>query len=219
MTLFAVSQTIDDNRIGVTDRSTNRAADYQARKESQRCTYPGCAEPPTDGSGKCRKHTLKHRTAVSRSSAKRRAELRGTDGKEKCFRCKKRSSTYLCQACKIVLGVQRFPTTRADNKADNQAHGIPAQWRPEPGTNWNRYRGKAKRGKPSTATLDDQDIDYAVEELHTAKLALAFARSPEVQAMPRIQREDIMNAALSKLDRAERWLDEVRDRHKSRGSR
>lgn len=215
MTLFAVCQPIVDTQDGVSDpRSSERAADYQTAKESQQCTYPRCGKPPAQDTQLCARHLANKRTNDRTSLARRREDLAA---RGRCVDCRKKSSTYRCAGCAVKRG--RIPTTGVGNGVGNEASKIPAQWRLEPGTTWNRYRGKAKRGKPSTAILDDQDLEYAVEEITTAKLALAYARSPEVQQMPKAQRDDIMAAALARLDRAERWLDEVRVRHKPRGSR
>lgn len=186
-----------------------RIADYQARKESGRCVYPGCPEPASEDSVRCAGHQAKHRRGVSRSKARRRKLL----GAGRCFVCGKKSDRYRCASCAAREG--RIPTSGGSNGGSNRALR-PQVWRVDPGTNWNRYRGKAKRGKPPTSLLDDQDLDFAVEEIRRAKAALAYARSEAVIAMPKIQRDGVMAAALARLDRAERWLDEVRARHKSR---
>lgn len=217
MSLFAERQQIVDTDLEVSSpSSTGRAADYQARKEAQRCTYPKCDEPPAEDTQLCTDHLADKRRRNKRHMKATRKQLRHTG---KCTRCRKRSGTYLCDACKIALGVFVFPTSNVDNSVDNSASKIPSQWRLEPGTTHYRYLGQAKRGPQSKALLDGQDLDFAVEEMQTARLALAYAQSDEVKAMPKAQRDDIMAAALAHVDRAERWLDEVRERHKPRGSR
>ena len=78
-----------------------------------------------------------------------------------------------------------------------------------------RYVGRARRAAPSAAVLDDQDLEEALDEIRKAKEALAYARSDAVKAMPKIQRDGVMRAALGRVSSAGRWLDEVLARHKS----
>lgn len=207
MTMFAGPQVIADTQ-GEVDRDT----DYQARKnasvETGECMRRGCTSPHADDSLLCPQHRDEQREARRTSAQRVRGELAAAG---KCVDCRRRSPTYRCAACSVKRG--RIPSMGVDHGVENKT---PAHWRVEPGTTWNRYRGKAKRGKPSTAVLDDQDLDYAVEQIQTAKQALAYARSEAVQAMPKVQRDGVMAAALGFVDAAERWLDEVRARHKSR---
>lgn len=192
------------------NKRLKRIADYQARKESGRCVHPGCDEPASEDSVRCVAHAADQRKRTRRSLRRTRRALAEAG---RCVVCRRKSSTYRCAGCSAREG--RIPTVGANN-GDNQPPSTPAKWRVDPGTNWNRYRGKAKRGKPPTALLDDQDLDFAVEEILRAKAALAYARSEAVAALPKIQRDGVLAAALGRLDVAERWLDEVRGRHKSR---
>lgn len=194
----------------MTNKRAARIADYQARKESGRCVYPGCPEPASEDSVRCVAHAADQRERTRRSLRRTRRELAAAG---RCVVCRRKSATYRCAACRAR--VNDLPATTANNRDNNRA-AIPQVWRVDPGTNWNRYRGKAKRGKPPTSLLDDQDLDFAIQEIQRAKAALAYARSEEVLAMPKIQRDGVMAAALARLERAERWLDEVRARHKSR---
>lgn len=184
--------------------------DYQARKESGRCVYPGCDELAGD-TVLCDEHAEDARERTRRSLSKtrtKRAEL------GLCAQCGTKSRTYRCFAC-------RARSTAPPSKSDhNGASNTPPQtevdrWRPDPGTTWKRYRGKARRGKPPDALLDDQDLVFAVEELERGRDGLGYARSDEVRALPKIQRDGVKQAALDRLALAQRWISEVLTRHKA----
>lgn len=190
---------------------SKRLADYQARKESGLCVYPKCPDACADDSVWCPAHrdmTRKHR----RRSAKRvRSQLRDAG---KCARCRRRSATYYCPGCSVRIG--RVPSTGVANTVDNERR---PHYRVDPAARGRRevqrYVGRARRGAPSAAILDEQDLEYAVEELKKAKAAIAYARSSVVQAMPKIQRDGVMAAAMGRLHAARRWVDEILARHKS----
>lgn len=187
---------------------TQRA--YQARKESGRCTRPGCAATAGD-TVLCDQHAADARDRNRRSQSRTRA-ARAALGL--CVQCGAKSRTYRCLACRARLA----PPSRSDhNGADNTPPQAEVdRWRPDPGTNWRRYRGKARRGKPPDALLDDQDLSFAVEELSRAKDGMAYARSDEVRALPKIQRDGVKQAALDRLKLSKRWIDEILERHKGR---
>lgn len=81
---------------------------------------------------------------------------------------------------------------------------------------WKRYRGKGRRGAPGAAVNDEQDLADATKALERGRQALAYARSPEVQALPKIQRAGVRNEALAHLGRVARTVEEVAARNRGR---
>ncbi len=194
----------------VSDRSSTRADERLDKKADGICVERGCAERASDEAVRCPRHLRAHRKSGRRSRRKRRQEL---SAQGKCVDCRRKSGTYRCAACSVKRG--RIPTVGVGDGVGGKP-GTPSQWRIEPGTTWNRYRGKGRRGNPGTAPSDAQDLRCARDEIDKASAAIAYAQSDAVRALPRIQRQGVMAAALALLDYAERWIDEVRNRHKCR---
>lgn len=193
-------------------RQSKRLADYQLRKESGRCVYPRCDKLAADDSVWCPAHRDYHRKAGRDSKVRVRAELREAG---KCVDCRRRSQTYRCPVCRAKLGdIPPSKTVLKDVQNERSSH-----YRIDPAARGRkevpRYVGRSRRGAPSAALLDDQDLDEALDEVRKAKEALAYSRSDEVKAMPKIQRDGILRAALGRVERASRWLDEVLARHNS----
>jgi hypothetical protein len=188
---------------------------YEQRKVDQVCTYPSrvpCSRPLAEDSQLCERHLRRARRSKRDSARRVRADRRElglcADG------CGARSARYRCAACSIRTG--RIPTTGVDTTVDNSP-APDRQWRAgthESDATTKRYRGRAKRGKPPAATLDDQDLRDAIDALEKARRALTYARSPEVVALPRIQRESALRAALDYVKYAGRFEDDVLDRNK-----
>lgn len=81
---------------------------------------------------------------------------------------------------------------------------------------WKRYRGKGRRGAPGAAASDEQDLVDATKALERGRQALAYARSAEVQALPKIQRAGVRNEALAHLGLVARTVEEVTARNRGR---
>jgi len=82
---------------------------------------------------------------------------------------------------------------------------------------WKRYRGKGRRGAPGAAVNDEQDLRDAIKHLERGTQALAYARSAEVQALPRIQRRAVMDEAVDRLGLVGRAVSEVVQRNAATG--
>lgn len=82
---------------------------------------------------------------------------------------------------------------------------------------WRRYRGQGRRGAPGAAVNDERDLADVTKALDRGRRALVYARSPEVEALPRIQKRAVMNEALAHLGLAGRTLGEVTARNSGRG--
>lgn len=137
---------------------------------------------------------------------KMRADARA---KGLCGECRKvKSETYACAACTVKRG--KVPK-KWKEKQDWSAKGSDP-WRKD-GDGWQRYRGKGRRGAPPAAAGDDSDIASALDALEKGRAALLYARSPEVTALPRIQRKGARDEAVALLALAARFLDDVCDRN------
>ena len=180
----------------------DQVADYEARKVAGRCVQIGCNALAGDQNVRCDHHAELNRKSRRRSQSRRRERL----GFGRCFKCGKQSSTYLCPACSVLRG--RLPTLGASNQASNQR---PKIWRADPGTNYVRYRGRAKRGKPPAVLSDLQDIDEALKELNLVRSSMVLAHNDA--GLSKRERHDLIEASMHRIDRAERWLDELRGRY------
>lgn len=112
--------------------------------------------------------------------------------------------------------------SRPERLTEDAIHGeVHAAPTPDPfrrdSDGWRRYRGKGRRGAPGAAVNDEQDLADATKALERGRQALAYARSEEVQSLPRIQKRAVLNEALAHLGLAGRTLGEVTQRNQGRG--
>lgn len=188
---------------------------YLERKTSETplCTYPGCDLPPADDHLQCKGHRAEHRKRARASAQRRRDQLAAAG---KCTQCgtprKPGQRCVVCRArrCRIA------PDDAVDNKVDSGGSAQSDQWRKD-NDGWARYRGKGRRGAPAAGVNDEQDLRDALKALVAGQKALAYARSPEVQALPRIQRASVRREAAAFLAHAARFLDEVVERNEPKG--
>lgn len=180
---------------------------YLDRKLGEKCTYPGCEEPPGD-TNECDRHRDEHRARAKKSASKRRARWAR---KRRCTRCgRKRSakSSWGCVRCLTQLGRLRSDAaTHVDKSERIAARLIP--WRDSP-TNANRVRLRGgSRGRQPIVVEDRFDLGKAKECVVDGLAGIEFFWSPEVQSLPRAQAAEVRAAALSKLEQCKRWIDEV----------
>lgn len=86
------------------------------------------------------------------------------------------------------------------DKPSSSASVVVGGWRTDPGTNYNRYRGQGRRGKPRTAPVDVKDLDMALAEIVRAENQLFELADKHVE----------VREAMARLDLAARFVDEVR---------
>lgn len=188
---------------------------YLERKLADQCEIKGCNEPPGDYA-RCPKHRAKQLEA-KRASDRRRRKARRRRGV--CAFCPRKSKRYRCLACKIRLDSQRkLVNVSAALSADTQQIAKRTTTSVEKGSGKNawartRYRGRDRRGKPPHGWEDEHDLDDAIRALVKAKDGLRLARSHEVANLPRIQRRDAIEAALSNVDLAVRHAGDVAHRN------
>lgn len=193
---------------------------YEQRKLAGDCTRCGCAlsdERTQAGESMCEPcHgymlAAKRRSAKRRRAAWKRKRLCGECGK------KRRPGGKLCPACSVRKGAlatmfrehsvehgRDQPTAAWDGRLEQSPDGKLRARR--------RFHGQGKRGRQSIEQLDEQDIADARACIEDGWKGLAYHRSDEVQALPRIQRDDVKREAIAKLRRGQRWLDEVIERN------
>lgn len=157
----------------------------------------------------CQQH-LEEARAAKRAYAKARRERETAAGR--CAEgCGRRTRRHRCEVCSIRYGA--IPAKKVEQRVDNGAPSASDQWRADP-DGFKRYRGRGRRGAPATGVNDERDLADALDALTKGREGLEYARSPLVQALPRIQRRDAINAATSLLALAARFIDDVVDRNK-----
>lgn len=192
------------------------SSDYQQRKEAGRCTYPGCEQDAAEDSSLCGEHRDAQRHRVKLAMRRRRKDWKA---KKLCVRCGRRrspGSSWGCPKCLVQTG--RAVTTGV-NKSTRIAARVAARTEAvdehvADGYRRKRFRGQDRRGRQTNQQIDEQDLDDAIERLRRAKAGLALARSPEVQQLPRIQREEAKREALSQADHGLRFVEDVLERNR-----
>ena len=173
------------------------------------CTVRYCKRSRWREGQKCRKHTLAGRKADRKYRRRVRAEL---EASAKCGTCESpKKPGQRCPVCRV----RRDRVTATDAAVDNKVDDSKDPWRRD-NDGWKRYRGKGKRGSPGVAASDELDLKIATDAVERGRKALAYARSPEVAALPRIQRRGVIAEATSLLAHAARAIDDVVDRYQQK---
>jgi hypothetical protein len=185
---------------------------YQDRKIAGLCTR--CGAPAEDGYQLCPDHrAAQKRYAAACYKVGRKAREKG----KRCMRCgkgKRKPGSRWCIACLArrgklgALGPKKIGITTRDRIADRTEFVTEGDGRTR-----SRYKGKHV-GRASAAEMDGDDIRAVRASLQKLETGLAVARSPEVEALPRIQRKEALLAALSHADHARRFLAEMLERHR-----
>lgn len=184
---------------------------YQQRLEANECTYStACRRSAADGTAYCPRHLKKTRKRVAARMEQIRDQREAAGLWRSCGHPKK-----LGQRCAVCAA--KRPERIVDDAvtASVTAHQTDPFRRDSDG--WKRYRGKGRRGAPGAAVNDEQDLHDATKALERGRQALAYARSPEVERLPRIQKRAVLNEALAHLGLAGRTLGEVTQRNQGRG--
>lgn len=200
---------------------------YEQRLVDGECTRCGVELPEdrkADGHSMCAKCHSYVLTAKRRSAKKKRATWKR---KKLCGQCggKRRPGGKLCPPCSVRFGA--VPRSLVDHYVDHGGDRPDEKWRATVEQSPDgilrerrRFHGQGKRGRQSGAQLDEQDFLDARRCVEEGWQGLLYFRSAEVQALPRIQRDEVKSAALAKFSRGQRWLEEIIDRNspKSRKS-
>jgi hypothetical protein len=206
------------------------------------CLYSGCREQARDGSDYCDPHDAHERGRDAAKKRRRRQRLAGaglcaggcgrkvgkrrrTDGtivQRRCSGCTKELKAEARKRRSVPGDRRSVP----GNAADLGSASSPAGWKvtleQSPDgimRERSRYAGQGKKGRQSIEQLDDQDRADAIRCIDRGLEHLATHRSPAVQEMPRIQRDEYLAQALDQLRRAQGWLDEIIERHSAKSGK
>lgn len=184
----------------------NHAVENRSQKQQTGvCVRKRCGAPAADGSDYCARHAEHQRQYNASYMARRRAErLR----KKLCTFCGARLArrdwpspgdrTASCPACRIKR--DRMKTAGVKSSVENRTERIAARVEEvldaTDGYARKRFRG-GKRGAPKAEQLDEADLRDLRLYVEKAAAGLALANSDEVQALPRIQRDEAKHAAMS----------------------
>lgn len=114
----------------------------------------------------------------------------------------------LCEGCKLARGrIPKRVASGADEQAARERRLAAATRKHEDGRT--RYHGQQKRGSQPQLQLDGQDLGYARDMLDRGETGLRYYETPDIQAMPRIQREDVKADALHRLGQAVGHIEDV----------
>ena len=178
---------------------------YEERKASGICTYPGCEHPCGDETLLCDEHA---KGARGRDAARRARTRKARRANKLCMRCggKRKPGSQWCARCLVQLGRLRSDHHKQHHNdqrttVDMEADGYGRQ----------RYHGRERRGAMSKVETIRQGLQEAKKSLAKAEDGVNEYETPFVQELPRVQREAVLDAAMSHCDHAERWLDEIRE--------
>lgn len=186
-----------------------RSDRYYALKAAQQCVRCEVKLPDDAASVRCERCAKRARIASTTHARRSRTDRRDRGA---CAFCGAKSKLYRCPACRIR-------SNDKSTKSVGSSVDIPAekQWRTgttESDAGTMRYRGQGHRGAPPLAVLDEQDLKQVVAEIERCRNALAYARSPQVQELPKQARRQALEAALARADLARRFLGDLFRRHR-----
>jgi hypothetical protein len=181
---------------------------YQERKEAGLCTR--CGAPAADGSQFCEVHLDADRAYKKKYARKMR---RRHQRAKVCLECgaTRRKGDKLCLKCRVRrnrLSVVALPGVENRVEKSDRIAAMTATH----ADGRTRYHGQGRRGQQPRAQLNAQDLGFARAALAAGEAGLQMLDTPEVRALPRIQREDVKHAALHQLGRAIGHIEDVQER-------
>jgi hypothetical protein len=187
---------VEDLKLVLENRSDKQQAGTCVRK---RCTAKA------DGSDFCPRHEALQRKYNREYDRQRRADAEAAGDCTRCCKVKAKSGSKWCAGCLIRLDRLR----KSDHKPllENRQN-----WRVDPGTNWNRFRGKGRRGRLTREEQDredERDLKMAIEYAGRAMRGIPVARS-EGEILPRLQRSAAWRELGALAGAAERILRDFR---------
>lgn len=185
---------------------------YEARKLAEQCVK--CGSPAAADSLWCEKHGPAVLEAARVNAKRRRARRRAARECVTCGRPRDGQKTVV-PTLPISHGVVHAQSKAARIAAATTTSFESATAASRAGTR-TRFHGRARKGPPTSAETDAWDLRTLRAELELAAGAVDASHLPEVKALPRIQRDAVVNEALSHLGLLERQLDELVNRLKRR---
>lgn len=176
-------------------------------KQARPCRW--CPRPAKDDSEYCAECHEKQKGYQRKAMALLRSARRK---RRLCLWCPRRAihGKRLCSICEIRHETRRVKSAvkrRRDLIADRTDMVTEGDGRTR-----RRFRGRRK-GRQSSAVMDDESIRAVRDEIRDLEDGLVAARSAEIEALPRIQRREHLLAALSHADVARRFLEEMLERY------
>ena len=181
---------------------------YEIRKLAGLCTRGSCTHPALADGQLCAVHAAQEAKRVAQAMRALRAKRAATG---LCVCCgRRRSDRYRCAACQVAYEQRQSTAPRTSVTA-----GVTT---PEPERSWRdadnrlRYHGQLRRGAPSTATIEAQQVqnlEWAIDELRRCIADLAVVDRPEFVTALRAERKAAQRAALSRGAFAIRLVEEV----------
>lgn len=176
------------------------------------CARRGCQRPSLDDSDYCGPHR-KDQRRYHREYMQRQREA--WDAEDACTNCGAEDRAPGSKWCTGCLVRREKTGVKVDGEIKRQRIAANTTERTTV-SNLGRthYHGRGKVGRSSTAEQDRQDFDDGIKLAARSQAGMEYAATPEVQALPRYQRDEAKNAALSLATRALRHIAAVLHRHK-----
>lgn len=174
--------------------------------EHERCSYPNCRSRAADDANECPPHRDRRRERVKRAMKKKREAWADAGRCLVCGRDRRAGHPWGCAGCVAQSqGVAKFVNTTVNNKRDRVARAVTPR---TTASNLGRMHnhGHGKHGRVSNAALDAADFSDALRLVAKAAARYEYAQGPEVQQLPRIQRDNEKAAALADVARSLRHL-------------
>lgn len=168
------------------------------KKASDRCVRRCCKRSPADDSDYCPRHRDEQRGYQRDYMARRREEWDADDRCTNCGAKERKTGSNWCPRCLIARGKAHRAVVKSqvENRRDRIAERL-IPWENSPSNEGRvRLRG-GKRGAPKAEQADEMDLHDLRLYVERAADGLHLAGSPEVQALPRLQRDDAKDAALA----------------------
>lgn len=201
---------------GVTAAKESPPRDKLTRKIEGWCTYSSACPRRAEGwpdptQQLCKRHRLKEQKRISQTNKAKRVEARAQG---KCIRCRKPSTTYRCQACR-VLDRCTLPsmsgTARVTAMIANRDAEIAAATRThEDGRT--RYHGQQKRGQQPKWQLNIQDLWHVMQDFEQFSQGIVMLATPEAQQKHKSDRVTFELAVAKMGDSACRRMDDILER-------
>lgn len=188
---------------------------YEQRKLDGRCTRGSCKAKALPDGQLCASHKASEAKRKS-ADARRRYQTRRANGM--CGDCGHvKTKQARCAACKL-----KYETARLSSKKDATILATPASDRIAAATRVDatgrsRYHGQMRRGGPTTAMREEQDLQtlrWAVEEIRKSIEGLGLLDLPRFAEALKSERAAARRAALSQAALAIRLVEEVLDRNR-----
>jgi hypothetical protein len=167
-------------------------------------TCARCSRPALDDSDWCQRCERKERRRIADAVARLRAGRLKAKLCQYCGKVRVEKGEISCPRCRIKRN--RTATLCKDRVTRDVT-------KPEITADGKLREGQARRGRQTTANLDEQDLLDVIKLVTRCRDELALVRSEAYKWMPAVQRKDAERQALSRLRLAAGFVDEVLGRN------